>query len=94
MKKTMFALTYKYEGVEDSKPYAVTLAVSDSRDKLENYMNECVAEDCQEPLNEDEEWDTDHNYKEVERHYNGVLLQHRAYTDLYAGYEIREVDVL
>lgn len=92
--KTMYALTYIYEGVEDSMPYAVTLAVSDSRDKLEDYMNECVEDDCRKPDNEDEEWETDHNFSEVYRHYDGVRLQHRAYTELYAGYEIRKVDVL
>ena len=92
--KTMYALTYIYEGVEDSEPYAVTLAVSDSRDKLEEHMNECVADDCRKPLNEDEEYDTNYNYKEVYRHHNGVRLQHREYTDLYASYEISEVDVL
>ena len=34
MKKTMFTLTYCYEGVEDSLPYASTIAVSEDKDTL------------------------------------------------------------
>ena len=94
MKKTTFALTYTYEGVEDSMPYASTLVVSDNREKVVNYMNECVAEDCREPINEDYKFDTDHNYSEVYRHYDGVRLKHNAYEELFASYEIKEVSVL
>lgn len=94
MKKTTFALTYTYEGVEDSLPYATTLAVSDDREKIVAYMNKCVEEDCREPINEDYEWDTDHNYSVIERNNDEVKLKHRAYTDLYASYKIKEVDIL
>lgn len=94
MKKTMFTLTYCYEGVEDSLPYASTIAVSEDKDKLIEKMTECAAEDTMEADNEDEMWDTDHNYSVYELHPHMIKLRHNKYTDLYASYEIREVEVL
>ena len=40
MEKKMYSLTYCYEGVEDSKPFAATLAVSNDIEKLKNRMRE------------------------------------------------------
>jgi hypothetical protein len=94
MKKTMFTLTYCYEGVEDSLPYASTIAVSEDKDKLIEKMTECATEDCMAVDNEDEEWDTDRNYSVYELYPHMIKLRHNKYTDLYASYEIREVEVL
>ena len=42
MKKTMFALTYCFEGVDDNCPYACTIAVSMDKEKLREKMMKCV----------------------------------------------------
>lgn len=63
MKKTMFALTYCFEGVDDNYPYACTIAVSMDIDKLREEMKKCVEEDCTEPTDEDDDWNTDCNYQ-------------------------------
>ena len=42
MNKKMFALTYCFEGVDDSYPYATTIAVSEDEEKLRKKMEECV----------------------------------------------------
>lgn len=94
MGKTMFALTYCYEGVEDSLPYASTIAVSEDKDKLIEKMTECATDDTMAVDNEDEEWETDRNYSVWELHPDIIKLRHNKYIDLYASYEIREVEVL
>lgn len=94
MEKTMFALIYCYEGVEDSLPYTSIIAVSDDKDKLIEKMTECATDDSMEVDNEDEEWETDRNYSVWELHPDTIKLRHNKYIDLYASYEIREVEVL
>ena len=94
MEKKMYSLTYCYEGVDDSKPFAVTLAVSDDIEKLTKYMKECVAEDCREPENEDEKWNDDCNYSVWKEFEGEVYLQHNANNNLYANYKINSVEVL
>jgi hypothetical protein len=94
MGKTMFALTYCYEGVEDSLPYSTTIAVSEDKDKLIEKMTECATDDTMAVDNEDEEWETDRNYSVWELHPDIIKLRHNKYIDLYASYEIREVEVL
>ena len=46
-KKTMYALTFCYEGYEDNIPTATTIAVSDSMQRLQEEMARCVEEDTQ-----------------------------------------------
>lgn len=94
MKKKMYSLTYCYEGVDNSTPFAVTLAVSDDFEKLKKYMKECVAEDCREPVSEEEEWNDDCNYSIFTEFDAEVHLQHNANNNLYANYKINPVEVL
>jgi hypothetical protein len=94
----MHALTYCYEGYNDSSPYACTIAVSEDRDKLIAEMENCVAEDCRE-MNEDELEEQDENWDnvnyEVYEKYDGqVILRHKENNDLYTKYRIHEVKVL
>ena len=92
--KRMYALTYCFEGVDDSYPYATTIAVSEDEEKLRKKMEECVEEDCTEPTDEDDAWDTDGNYQIVSNYGSEVNLQHRKYINLYASYKIQVVDVV
>lgn len=94
MNKKMFALTYCFEGVDDSYPYATTIAVSENEEKLRKKMEECVEEDCSEPTSEDDAWDTDYNYRIVRKCGSEVLLQHRKNINLYATYKIHSVEVV
>ena len=94
MKKKMYSLTYCYEGVNGSSPFAMTLAVSEDKDKLVEYMEKCVAEDCRTPDTEDEEWDDDCNYSVWKRHDSEVYLQHNANNNLYTSYKINQVEIL
>ena len=93
MEKNMYALTYCYEGVDDSYPYASTIAVSDDIEKLKTKLAECVAEDTE--IDEDDEWRDDCNYN-VTASYDGreAYLQHRKNINLYASYKIHHVNVL
>lgn len=98
MKKKMYALTFIYEGVDNCLPYAVTIAVSEDRDKLITELERCVEEDCRE-LNEeeteelDETWDSV-NYEVYEKYDGQVILRHKENNDLYTKYRIHEVKVL
>ena len=56
MNKTMYALTYCFDGVDDNYPYACTIAVSMDKEKLREKMMQCVEEDCTEPTDEDDDW--------------------------------------
>lgn len=93
MDTPMYALTYCYEGVDDNSPFACTIAVSTDIEKLRAKMAECVAEDCTEP-NEDDEWNTDTNYKVNSRYGDEIYLQHKKYINLYASYKIHYVEVI
>ena len=92
----MYALTYCYEGYENSCPYGVTIAVSEDIDKLRAEMDKCIEEDTREPNVEDgeTEWQDDINYKVHNKCGDNVVLQHRKYCNLYANYRIHLVSVL
>ena len=93
MKKSIYALTFCYEGVDDNYPYAVTIAVSEDVDKLREEMEKCIEEDTQE--NEDDEWDDSCNFKVYQRIGNyQATLQHKARINLYTKYVINNVNVL
>lgn len=94
MNKTMYALVYCFEGVDDNHPYACTIAVSMDKEKLREKMMECVEEDCSEPTSEDDAWDTDFNYQIANNYGNSVVLQHRKNISLYASYKIQNVEVV
>lgn len=89
----MYALTFCYEGCDDNYPYAQTIAVSEDINTLREEMEKCVEEDTQE--NEDDEWDDSCNFQVYQRvgDYQ-VALQHKARTNLYTKYVIRNVNVL
>ena len=100
MEKNIYALTYCYEGYENSTPYASTVAVSDNIDKLREKMAECVKEDTREDdetyflLDDENEWSDECNYK-VEKFYGDcVILQHRKYIGLYTKYTIQKVETI
>jgi hypothetical protein len=94
MKKTMFALTYCFDGVDDNYPYACTIAVSMDKEKLREKMMKCVEEDCTEPTDEDDDWNTDCNYQVFKNYGDDVMLQHRKYINLYTTYKIHSVEVV
>lgn len=94
MNKTMYALTYCFDGVDYNSPYACTIAVSMDKEKLRKKMEECVEEDCTEPTDEDDAWDTDCNYQIVNNYGSEVVLQHRKDINLYAKYKIQIVEVV
>lgn len=96
MNKTMYALTYCYEGVDDNTPYACTIAVSEDIEKLRAEMEKCIEEDTREPNEEDgeDEWQDDINYKVYKKYDDEVYLQHKKNINLYASYKIHHVKVL
>jgi hypothetical protein len=94
MKKTMFALTYCFEGVDDNYPYACTIAVSMDKEKLREKMKSCIEEDCTEPTDENDDWNTDCNYKVFKNFGDDVTLQHRKNINLYTTYKIHCVEVV
>lgn len=89
MNKTMYALVYCFEGVDDNCPYASVIAVSKDMEKLRKKMMECVEEDCTEPTDEDDVWDTDCNYQIFSNYGSEVTLQHKKHINLYATYKIQ-----
>ena len=94
MNKTMYALVYCFEGVDDNCPYATTIAVSEDMEKLRKKMEECVEVDCTEPIDEDDAWDTDCNFQVVSKYSNEVMLQHRKNVNLYAKYRIQHTEMI
>ena len=85
----MHALTYCYEGYNDSYPYACTIAVSEDIDALKAKMKECVDEDCE--IDEEDEWNFEKNFK-VESDFNTeIVLRHTQEINLYAKYRISPV---
>ena len=94
MKKTMYTLVYCFEGVDDNYPYASAIAVSEDKEKLRKKMMECVEEDCTEPIDEDDAWDTDCNYQIVSNYGGEVTLQHRKNVNLYAKYRIQHTEMI
>ena len=94
MKKTMDTLVYCLEGVDDNYPYASAIAVSEDKEKLREKMMECVEEDCTEPTDEDDAWDTDCNFQIVSNYGGEVTLQHRKNINLYAKYRIQHTEMI
>ena len=94
MKKTMYTLVYCFEGVDDNYPYASAIAVSEDKEKLREKMMECVEEDCTEPTDEDDAWDTDCNFQIVSNYGGEVTLQHRKNINLYATYKIHHTEMI
>ena len=94
MKKTMYTLVYCFEGVDDNYPYASAIAVSEDKEKLREKMMECVEEDCTEPTDEDDAWDTDCNFQIVSNYGGEVTLQHRKNINLYARYRIQYTEMI
>lgn len=94
MNKTMYTLVYCFEGVDDNYPYASAIAVSEDKEKLRKKMMECVEEDCTEPIDEDDAWDTDCNYQIVSNYGGEVTLQHRKNVNLYAKYRIQHTEMI
>ena len=92
--KRMFALTYCFEDVDYNYHYACTIAVSMDKEKLREEMMKCVEEDCTEPIDEDDAWDTDCNYQIVSNYGGEVTLQHRKNVNLYAKYRIQHTEMI
>lgn len=92
----MYALTFCYEGCDDSSAYATTIAVSEDKNALYRKMDECVAEDTREPNeeNDEDEWCEDCNYRVVSRYGGDCYLQHKARYNLYTKYSVHEVEVI
>jgi hypothetical protein len=88
----MYALTFCYEGVDDNAPFATTIAVSESVQRLREEMAKCVENDTR--INEEDEWDDDCNFI-VNRYYGDVVtLQHKERINLYTSYRIHKVDIV
>jgi hypothetical protein len=96
MSKTIYALTFCYEGCDDNYPFAQTIAVSDDVDKLREKMAECVKEDTREPNEEngEDEWCDEYNYQVNSASESYAILQHRVRTNLYCKYSIHSVEQL
>ena len=90
----MYALTYCFEGVDDMIAYGSTIAVSKDIEKLRKKMEECIAEDCVCPEDEDDQYSTDQNYEVYDKFQDIAHLSHRVYKRLCATYKITKVEVL
>jgi len=88
----MYALTYCYEGTDNTNPYGITIAVSTNIEKLKNEMIKCVDEDCQ--IDNDDEWSTEKNFTIYSKYDTEITLQHRTNTDLFTIYKIHSVNCL
>lgn len=92
MEKKLYALTYCYEGTDNSYPYACTIAVSNDIETLRLEMKKCVEEDTQ--INEEDEWDDSCNYQVNSSYNDAVELQHKKNINLYTKYKIHSVKLL
>ena len=92
MEKKMFALTYCYEGSDNTNPYAVTIAISNDIEKLRVEMEKCVDEDCE--VDDDDDWADDKNFIAYRNCGDEITLQHKKNINLYATYKIHSVDCL
>lgn len=88
----MFALTFCYEGCGDSRPFALTIAVSHSRHRLIDKMKECIEEDTE--IDDDDEYSDSCNFVVFKNYEDKVILRHRNLENLYVHYEIRHVEDL
>ena len=93
MEKRMYALTFCYMGADNDDPFATTIAVSDSRQRLTEEMLKCVGHDtC---IDEDDEWNDDCNFMVVRTNPGvEVILQHRKRINLYSEYKIQSVKIV
>jgi hypothetical protein len=91
-KKIMYALTWCYEGYDDNTPVALTIAVSEDKEKLKEKMKECIDEDTE--VDEDNEWNDDRNFKVHRQDSDSALLQHKAITNLWVKYQINHTNFL
>lgn len=98
MEKTMYALTYCFEGTDQTAPYGATIAVSYDKDKLYEEMMRCVEEDCSSPADADDEWsrqyDDSRNFEISSKGIDNIILKHKYIPFLYSAYRITNVDVL
>jgi hypothetical protein len=85
-----YALIYLYEGVDDLQPFSTVMAVSSSKEKLQEKMLEWVDKDTE--VNEDDEWDDNCNFHITSQYDSEVYLQHNNRTNLYAKYSIQIVE--
>lgn len=96
--KTMYALTFCYEGNPNLNyyPYAQTIAVSYDLNELIEEMEKCITEDC--TVNKEDEWDDSMNFTVDSKVHCGdviyTILQHKTNTELYTKYRISPVNVL
>ena len=60
--KNIYALTWGYEGSDNNRPIASTLAVSEDKETLLTYMRNQIAMDCRTPEEDEDEWDDDLNF--------------------------------
>jgi hypothetical protein len=96
MEKTMYALTYCFEGTDQNAPYGTTIAVSYDIEKLREEMMRCVEEDCS-PSGDGDEFDgcdDSRNFEAYSKCDMMVKLTHKFIPFLHAIYRITEVDVL
>ena len=92
MEKNIYALTFCYDGSDNSVPYASTVAVSEDIDKLRKKMAQCVEEDTR--VDEEDKWTDTCNYVAEKVSKNSVVLRHRNDTNLYTRYSIEIVEVI
>lgn len=95
-KKTIFVLTWCYEGCDDNCAHAQTLEVSFDKAKLIEKMREWVAKDCE--VDDEDDWNEDKNFV-IHRERGGqfdteIILQHKHRTNLYTTYKIEEVNII
>lgn len=85
-----YALIYLYEGVDDLQPFSTIMAISSSKEKLQEIMLEWVDKDTE--VNEDDEWDDNCNFHITSQFDSEVCLQHNNRHNLYAKYSIQIVE--
>ena len=92
MEKNIYALTFCYDGSDNSVPYASTVAVSEDIDKLREKMAQCVEEDTR--VDEEDEWTDTCNYVAEKVSIDCAILHHKYYSDLYTRYSIQKAEVI
>ena len=92
MEKNIYALTFCYDGSDNSVPYASTVAVSEDIDKLREKRAQCVEEDTR--VDEEDKWTDTCKKKKKKVSKNSVVLHHRNDTNLYTRYSIEIVEVI
>ena len=88
----MYALTYCFEGTDQTSAFATTIAISSDIELLRAEMNKCIEEDCVVP--EDDIWDDSKNFSVDSQSLDWATLTHNTIRNLYAEYKITPVMVL